>query len=257
MDPQIGDKFGKWTVVGERAPHKNGKRFPCRCECGMEKPVWLNALRSGESKSCRECAWKKKIKYGPYEPGTRFGNWTIIGPASKTWTSICRCDCGYEVENVTRNIVTGLSEKCVKCSRKEHCGGNHCHWKGGRLFGGHFMNQIRYNAKSRGFPFELTIEFLESLYERQGGKCALTGVPIHFGGHSPGQSSRPKSGKFVCPTASLDRIDSLKTYLDGNVQWVHKDLNLMKMDFPQDEFFEWCKRVLEHQGYQVVKEEDK
>ena len=38
-------------------------------------------------------------------------------------------------------------------------------------------------------------------------------------------------------TASLDRIDSSKGYTEDNIQWVHKDVNQMKMDLPEQRFF--------------------
>ena len=44
-------------------------------------------------------------------------------------------------------------------------------------------------------------------------------------------------------TASLDRIDSSKGYVKGNVQWVHKDINKMKTDFEQSIFIKLCKSV--------------
>jgi len=42
---------------------------------------------------------------------------------------------------------------------------------------------------------------------------------------------------------SLDRIDSSKGYIKGNVQWIHKDVNIMKNKFNQEYFIEMCKLV--------------
>jgi hypothetical protein len=41
----------------------------------------------------------------------------------------------------------------------------------------------------------------------------------------------------------LDRVDSSKGYIEGNVQWVHKTINLMKQSFNQKEFIHFCKLV--------------
>lgn len=41
-------------------------------------------------------------------------------------------------------------------------------------------------------------------------------------------------------TASLDRIDSSKGYIEGNIQWVHKDINFMKQEMDENSFFCWC-----------------
>lgn len=47
-----GTVFGRYTVI-EEAPKLRGRRaMLCRCECGNEKLVWLEALRSGNTKSC-------------------------------------------------------------------------------------------------------------------------------------------------------------------------------------------------------------
>ena len=44
-------------------------------------------------------------------------------------------------------------------------------------------------------------------------------------------------------TASLDRIDSSKGYVIGNVQWVHKDINIMKNKFDNQYFIDMCKKI--------------
>ncbi|MGJ4945118.1 hypothetical protein ACQR1W_31470 [Bradyrhizobium sp. HKCCYLS1011] len=46
--------------------------------------------------------------------------------------------------------------------------------------------------------------------------------------------------------AAQGGIDSSKGYAAGNVQWIHKDLNHMKLDFDQDYFVEMCMRVADH-----------
>lgn len=73
--------------------------------------------------------------------------------------------------------------------------------------------------------------------KKQHKRCALTGVEIEFG----------TAWNKVC-TASLDRIDSNEGYIEGNVQWVHKAINLMKRDMTDAEFLDWCKRVVLHSG---------
>jgi hypothetical protein len=96
-------------------------------------------------------------------------------------------------------------------------------------------NRYKYR-KSRSFhDFDITVEYAWALYEKQGGKCALTGLPIELG-HKQTDPS----------TASLDRINSKIGYVEGNVQWIHKDINKMKNIFDQDYFIEMCKRVADH-----------
>jgi hypothetical protein len=91
---------------------------------------------------------------------------------------------------------------------------------------------IQKGAETRGLEFRVTIQELWELYESQGGLCALTKQPISFGSY-----------RYDNITASLDRINSEYGYYIGNVQWVHKDINMMKLDYGQDEFIEWCRKV--------------
>lgn len=96
--------------------------------------------------------------------------------------------------------------------------------------------QIIAGAKIRGLDVSITHQDCVDLFEAQDSKCALTGVPICF--NSIGSRSDG--------TASLDRIDSTLGYVKGNIQWVHKDLQKMKWDMPQDQFILQCSLVSDH-----------
>ena len=84
---------------------------------------------------------------------------------------------------------------------------------------------------SRGYQWDLTIEDIWSMYEKQEGVCALSGVPIGW------------AEKGLTATASIDRIDSSEGYILENVQLVHKDINFMKQQFDQEYFINMCKAV--------------
>lgn len=71
------------------------------------------------------------------------------------------------------------------------------------------------------------------LFLKQERKCALSKEEIRF----------PSNYKDKTGTASLDRIDSNLGYVEGNVQWVHKDVNKMKSDFSEEYFICWCKKI--------------
>ena len=78
---------------------------------------------------------------------------------------------------------------------------------------------------------EITLEDIQETYEAQNKVCAFSGLPISFG-----------------KEASVDRIDSSLGYTKDNIQIVHKRLNLMKQDIPNDEFIEWCIAVAKNLG---------
>lgn len=94
-------------------------------------------------------------------------------------------------------------------------------------------NGMRTSAAIRNMVFDITIEYAWDLYERQGRKCALSGVPIRF----------PSNRKTCDGTASLDRIDSSEGYTITNVQWVHRNINHMKWDLSQSDFIDFCHLV--------------
>ena len=92
-------------------------------------------------------------------------------------------------------------------------------------------------AASRNIQVSVTREDALKKIEQQEYRCALTGMPITF----PKSSSSPERY-----TASLDRIDSDGGYSVGNIQWVHKDVNIMKGALPENYFLELCERVVHH-----------
>ena len=123
-----------------------------------------------------------------------------------------------------------LKKTCKKCSNKktENC---HRGWnKGIRLS---WFNKFKVSAETRGIKFLLSIDDVAEIYKTQNGKCALTGWNIVF----------PETGHPQQADASLDRIDSSKHYETGNVQIVHKMVNMMKQRYSQDDFIKVCKAV--------------
>ena len=112
-------------------------------------------------------------------------------------------------------------------------------WTGHEGLCGFSWCRVLNGAKIRGIQVGITIKQAWDLYEKQNRKCALSGADIIFAK----TTDRYVHGE---QTASLDRIDSSKGYIEGNVQWVHKDVNKMKMDCDQAVFIQWCKQIAAH-----------
>lgn len=81
--------------------------------------------------------------------------------------------------------------------------------------------------------FSITIKEAWEIFEKQKGICPISGKEIFL--------SELKSNALS--TASLDRIDSTKGYISGNVWWVHKDVNIMKWDFTLEYFLETARQI--------------
>lgn len=102
---------------------------------------------------------------------------------------------------------------------------------------------IKRNAKRRNFIWskELTIEYLWNLYLQQNKKCALSGLDIYFTDKRIGGNIN-----YQFMNASLDRIDSSIGYTKDNIQWVHKDVNMMKLNHSEKYFIDLCKKISEY-----------
>jgi len=93
---------------------------------------------------------------------------------------------------------------------------------------GSWWSALVSRCRIRHLELGVTIEDMDGLFTSQLHKCAFTGVELTF---DPS-------------TASLDRVDSSKGYVPGNVQWVHKTINIMKSTMSSAELVEWCRRVV-------------
>ncbi len=140
------------------------------------------------------------------------------------------CDCGKTKEVTSNQLLHGTT----RCYHEEYAprGPKNLKWKGFGLISGTLWGSIRRGAKSRNLDFEISMEYAWNLFLSQDGKCALTGAPINFP-----ETSKSKS------TASLDRIDSFKGYVDGNCQWVHKGTNFLKSNIDNENFILFCNAV--------------
>ena len=98
------------------------------------------------------------------------------------------------------------------------------------------LAQARKRSKGKR-ECTVTWEYLYDLLMQQKGICALSGFQMTL------ETCREN-------VISLDRIDSTKGYIPGNVQWVCKYINIMKSDMPEPEFFRAIKSILEYQEKQ-------
>lgn len=142
----------------------------------------------------------------------------------------CECDCGNNFSVRSCNLKNGNSTRCSKCKSE------HLHYKNTKSkIPSYIKANARNRAKSRGREYNLDDSFLWNLFLKQDKRCAITGIELFFG-------LTAKDCKDT--TASLDRIDNSKGYTEDNVRWVHKRINIMKLDLNDDEFIKWCSIVV-------------
>ena len=169
--------------------------------------------------------------------GKTIGKLKVIGDSGKRksrrpiWS--CRCACGNEVEILGKYLLNGDTKSCG-CIAK----GNSHNRTGYKTLGGSYWYVVVAQAKRRGIPFSISAKQAYKQMERQGWTCSLTKEPLSFA-----LNLRDSKGG---QTASLDRIDNTKGYVKGNIQWVHKVINLMRNKHSVSDFVSWCKKVVEN-----------
>ncbi len=171
--------------------------------------------------------------------GKKFGNLIVISKSKikdkgKCFRWKCQCICGNKTEFETYFLLSGKRTQCQKCSRLD--GAKHLYTGYKELSGG-YISQLKKSAKIRSLKFAVSTKYLYDLFQQQHGLCALSGIQIVLSGMGPNK---------VYQTASVDRINSKKGYIKGNVQWVHKDINMMKQRFSQQYFIDSCILVTKH-----------
>lgn len=107
-----------------------------------------------------------------------------------------------------------------------------------KVMGEHF-GRYRYRAKVDNIEFAITKDDLVNLYNKQKGRCAISGEELSMPLNS-------KQMKLSLCNISLDRIDSNRGYLPDNIQYVTVSINMMKINYPQEEFINYCKLVYNH-----------
>lgn len=146
------------------------------------------------------------------------------------WKCLCHA-CGKEKYIPNANL-----SRIKSCGCMNHPKGNDSHsWKGYEQITGEFWGVLKIRAKRRNNKFNITPEYAWKIYLKQNKKCIFTGIDLLF----------PTGGKstFKDANISLDRINSDKGYIIGNIQWVYKDINMMKWAKTNEEFIKTCKLV--------------
>ena len=237
----IGQKFGKLTVISFSGTIKKRKVWKCKCDCGnIIDNVNGTNLKRGNTISCG-CKFLLSKKYNFQDlTGKQFGKLTVIRRLNKftKWRGAiweCLCECGKVVE---------FPSNCLTSKNNTTCGDKNIHILNGltkkELRVGDIplshITSIKQNAIKRNLLFSVKNEYLWELFLKQNQKCALSGVELVFTTNSNASKYRKET------TASLDRINNNLGYIEGNVRWVHKDVNRIHWKLDDNTFLDWCKK---------------
>jgi len=182
-------------------------------------------------------------KYSTVQVGDVFGNWTVIDATEEyiypdsaghnKYTKGVTVQCPHTItKRSTTALHRGDTTGCVQCMANKR-------FLGHEDLSMSYLNSIMIGAKKRNLEYDVAPEYLWTLFMDQDKKCALSDVEITL---DP-QFSVHYATKRITQTASLDRINSSRGYVEGNVQWVHKNINLLKGSLSQSKFIELCELV--------------
>ncbi|MCK9428949.1 MAG: hypothetical protein M0R17_02925 [Candidatus Omnitrophica bacterium] len=141
------------------------------------------------------------------------------------------CVCGKLLKKPYSYLFHTYSCGCLFYQYKK--GKDNYRFKGYKELSARTWIGIKNNAKTRKIKFNISIEQAVDLLYKQNHKCILSGLPINLGDY------RNKN-----KTASLDRIDSSKSYNLDNIRWIHKDINKMKLNLSNDIFLYFCYLII-------------
>lgn len=210
-DNLAGQRFGRLVAIeaveGERI--HGSLAWRCRCDCGTEKVLSSDTLRSGKTQSCG-CGAPQSVDL----TGQRFGSLVVIAAEGQrirgglAW--LCRCDCGIEKILAANALRTGHTQSCG-------CG----------------MHTGKHSQSSpQGKP---TPEYMAWGAMKQ--RCLNPNVPAYpdYGGRGitvcqewidSFEAFYAHVGPRPGPEYSLDRRDNEGNYEPGNVRWTTWDIQV-------------------------------
>ncbi len=244
-----GETHGNNIIVdGVKHFLKSGElRFLCRCaKCGSERLVANKIIEKGSQ--CRACYDAERAQRSPKTTlvGRKFGMVTVVREVSilnakgnPVWRWECLCECG-EIALISDYELLKGEDRFLTCGKRSHRRKkDKCRqWRGVGEISGSKWRSIQNCARRRGgrsIELTVTLQYIWDLFVAQNRRCAYSNRPLEFPERNGAKA-----------TASLDRIDSSKGYIPGNVQWVHKDVNTLKMDLSEADFIALCDEISVH-----------
>jgi len=171
------------------------------------------------------------------EAGHKYGRLTVAKRAENTESGeearwLCVCECGNERAVRGTSLRNGHTQSCG-CLRQA-LAGEISSIPDSEAALRRLLRHYRKGARPRGLRWELS----KSTF------CALTQQPCHYCGRLPEQRAISRTGTYVYN--GIDRIDSGKGYIEGNVVPCCKQCNYAKGTMSQSGFIEMAVQIAEH-----------
>lgn len=176
--------------------------------------------------------------------GKRFGNLLAIEYSHTKKVEYWKFKCELCDKVGVRRKPDVMRGKTTSCGCQKNIGIKNGQWLGYKEIDGRVFGHYKKNAIKRGIQFDITIEDMYNQFLLQNRKCPYTNFDLII--------STTSTHTRTPENASLDRIDSKKGYIKGNVQWVYKKINILKNELSHDEFLELCNMIAKHCPYEPI-----
>lgn len=103
------------------------------------------------------------------------------------------------------------------------------------------LDNARRRATQKRLPIDIDIAFVLALWDRQQGRCALSGRTLLC--DAGGEGGTLRAGESLRDSPSLDQIVPGAGYTAENVQLVTTQCNLAKSTLSSSEFEDLCEQV--------------
>ena len=188
--------------------------------------------------------------------GNKYNKLTIIEHVAYRRVK-CKCDCGNEKEcdlyDIKRNRIKscGCARNTPELKELARIRAYNLQKKGILNRGGDYRTNkytcFKYilkclNNKNRiNKGGNVSLEYLEELWNKQNGLCAYTKIPLILPTHTNSQKNIHKWN-----LASIDRIDSNKGYEKNNIQFVSRTINYAKNDMTHEDMIKFLHFIKEN-----------
>jgi hypothetical protein len=196
----LGKKYNKLTVLEIKKQNKQPTRAICACECGVVKEYLLTKIVRNRTKACGCQKNNQELR-----DKNRIKAYELIRSNNSKFGKD-----NHPKENREFKFIHGS----IRRSR--------------------VMKKIGIDQ------FNVTIEDLKQVWDKQNGICKYTGIKLTLPIHS-----KKRNPDVQYKMASVDRIDSSKPYTADNIQFVSRSINYAKNTMTDQEMRDFIALIRE------------
>jgi len=198
------------------------------CKRTLESKSFNKCSRNkcGLKSECRECSSTREKRWRTKNRQSNLGQ----DPGKRGRCCKCKLVLPASAFTLDVNRPNSLSPYCRKC-RQVMARLKYTSTHGQLLMR---VSAAKQRAIKARVPFSIDTEFVLSLWNKQHGLCAVSGLPMRA-------DDTPKKGSSRSPyRPSLDRINPQKGYVPGNVRLVLTLVNVALCDWGEKAFRQVC-----------------